>query len=82
MTVVGGIGEHGMPALKHVVRAIRPQPGKLLHTPMVEGVLVVGGTQGHNTAINDHVQEECYKVRGQPLPLWPDSDEIIVLFSS
>ena len=59
VTVVGGIGEHGLPALKHVVGACRPQPGKLLHNSIKEGVLVVGSQRGNNTAIQNHVQEEC-----------------------
>ena len=35
LTANGGVGEHGTPALKHVVGACRPQPGLLLRKPRI-----------------------------------------------
>ena len=48
----GGPGEHGTPALKDVMGACRPQPGLFLRKPRMEGVPVLGSSQGPNTAMN------------------------------
>ena len=42
LTVYGGVGEHGTPALKDVMGACRPQLGIFLNKPRMEGVPVLG----------------------------------------
>ena len=72
LTVNGGPGELGTPALKHVMGACRPQPGLLLSKPRKEGVPVSGSSQGLNTAMNYPAQVSMLESKGQPLPLLPD----------
>ena len=63
LTVNGGPGEHGTPALKDVMGACRPQPGLLLRKPRMEGVPVLGSSQGPNTAMNYPVLQKEVRVK-------------------
>ena len=69
LTVNGGPGEHGTPALKDVMGACRPQPGLLLSKPRMEGVPVLGSSLGPDTAMNYPVLQKKVRVKFMELLL-------------
>ena len=58
----GGVGEHGMPALKDVMGAFRLQPGLLPNKPRMEGVPVLGSSRGTSTVMNCPVHQKKVRV--------------------
>ena len=63
LTVYGGVGEHGTPALKDVMGACRIQPGLSFNKPKVEGNPVLGSQRGPNTVMNYPVLQKKVRVK-------------------
>ena len=52
MPALGGVGDHGEPALKGVVEELRPLPGPLPNKLRTVGAPVLGSPKGNNAATN------------------------------